>query len=50
MQLAAIFAIDVATYAVMSNHYHVVVRIDGERAQVWSVEEVLRLPTNRRFA
>jgi len=39
--LAALFAIDIAAYAVMSNHYHIVVRIDRERALDWSVDEVL---------
>ena len=41
-ELAHIFAIDVAAYAVMSNHYHVVLRIDCERAQAWSDEQVLQ--------
>ena len=41
-QLAGVFAIDVAAYAVMSNHYHLVIRIDAERAQGWGREEVLR--------
>lgn len=41
-QLAGVFAIDVAAYAVMSNHYHLVLRVDVERAQGWSNEEVLR--------
>ena len=41
-QLAALFAVDVATYAVMSNHYHIVVRVDQKRASEWSIEEVLR--------
>jgi hypothetical protein len=40
-RLSAIFAIDVAACAVMSNHYHVVVRIDRERVLGWSVDEVL---------
>ena len=41
LQLASVFAIDVAAYAVMSNHYHIVLRIDAERAAEWSIEEVL---------
>ena len=41
-QLAGVFAIDVAAYAVMSNHYHLVLRVDAERARGWSHEEVLR--------
>jgi REP element-mobilizing transposase RayT len=40
-ELAHVFAIDVAAYAVMSNHYHVVTHIDRERAQGWSPDEVL---------
>jgi REP element-mobilizing transposase RayT len=41
MQLAAVFSIDVAAYAIMSNHYHIVMRIDRERALAWSLGEVL---------
>jgi putative transposase len=40
-ELAEIFAIDVCAYAVMSNHYHVVLRVDSARAQGWSDEEVI---------
>lgn len=41
-QLSTVFAIDIAAYAVMSNHYHLVVRIDGQRVKQWSDDEVLR--------
>ena len=40
-QLASIFTIDVAAYAVMSNHYHIVLRIDRARAHALSDDEVL---------
>lgn len=40
-QLASIFTIDIAAYAIMSNHYHIVVRIDAERGQALSDEDVL---------
>ena len=41
-QLAAIFTIDVAAYAVMNNHYHIVVRVDNERPDQLSTEEVVK--------
>ncbi|RQO62497.1 transposase [Paucibacter sp. KBW04] len=41
-RLAAGFAIDVAAYAVMSNHYHLVVRVNPQSAAQWSEKEVAR--------
>ena len=41
-QLAGVFTIDVAAYAVMSNHYHIVVRVDNERSCGLSTEEVMQ--------
>ncbi|MFT7564595.1 MAG: putative transposase, partial [Bacteroidia bacterium] len=38
--LADIFAIDLCAYAVMSNHYHVVIRINTEQAAQWSDRQV----------
>ncbi len=40
--LAGVFAIDVCAYAVMSNHYHLVVRLAPEKAKDWSEAEVVR--------
>ncbi|MCL1050779.1 transposase [Shewanella abyssi] len=39
--LGGIFAIDIATYAVMSNHLHLVLRIDIELANNWTDREVV---------
>ena len=36
-----VFAIDVAAYAVMSNHYHVVLHINKAKSDAWSDEEVI---------
>jgi REP element-mobilizing transposase RayT len=41
LKLASVFAVDIAAFAVMSNHYHLVVRVDKERGQAWSDDEVL---------
>ena len=41
-ELASVFTIDVAAYAVMSNHYHAVVRVDKARALALDDEAVLR--------
>lgn len=39
--LANLFAIDLCAYAVMSNHYHLVLRVDRERAKAWTDSEVI---------
>ena len=41
-QLTAIFAIDICAYAVMSNHYHVVVHVDAARTRSWTEHEVVK--------
>ena len=39
--LAEVFAIKIASYAILSNHYHLVVYIDVKAPQQWSTDEVL---------
>tara|TARA_Y100001934_G_scaffold258185_1_gene328117 strand:+ start:13889 stop:14860 length:972 start_codon:yes stop_codon:yes gene_type:complete len=41
-QLQSIFAVDIAAYAIMSNHYHLVVHIDAQATKEWSNDEVIR--------
>ena len=40
-ELVSIFSIDVCAYAVMSNHYHVVLHINQVPAREWTRDEVL---------
>ncbi|MRG36265.1 transposase [Shewanella sp. XMDDZSB0408] len=41
VELATIFAIDICAYAVMSNHLHVVLKVDAGKAKLWTDKEVL---------
>ncbi len=40
-ELANIFAIDVCAYAILSNHYHVVLHVDTEQAKGWTARQVI---------
>jgi REP element-mobilizing transposase RayT len=39
--LADVFAIEICAYAVMSNHYHLVLRVDREKAEAWRHDKVI---------
>ena len=38
--LGKVFAIDIASYAIMSNHFHLVLHIDSDLANSWNLEEL----------
>ena len=40
-ELASAFAVEVCAYAVMSNHYHLVLRVNKEAAENWTEDEVI---------
>lgn len=40
-ELSAIFAIDICAYAVMSNHYHLVLHVNQQEASDWSDKEII---------
>jgi REP element-mobilizing transposase RayT len=40
-RLSSIFAVDLCAYAIMSNHYHLVVHVDQRRAKSWLPQEVV---------
>jgi len=39
-ELSKVFAIDICAYAVMSNHYHLVLHVDSDRINNWSDSEI----------
>jgi len=39
--LSSVFSIDIAAYAIMSNHYHLVLRVNREQAINWSDDDVI---------
>ena len=41
LELTRIFAIEVCSFAVMSNHIHVVLSVDTEACASWSMQDVL---------
>ena len=41
LALGEAFAIDIASYSVMSNHYHLVLFIDRDTAAEWTQEQVI---------
>ncbi|MBL4827758.1 MAG: transposase [Spongiibacteraceae bacterium] len=40
--LSSVFAIDILSYVVMSNHYHIVLKIDALAPKDWSFDEVIQ--------
>ncbi|MBQ4909705.1 transposase [Pseudoalteromonas luteoviolacea] len=39
--LSSVFAIEIAAYAIMSNHYHLVVKVNRQQALGWPDNEVI---------
>lgn len=39
--LSDIFSINIAAYAIMSNHYHAMLHVDKERADQWPMDDVI---------
>lgn len=41
-ELTDVFAIEVCAYAILSNHYHIVLYVDVDKARAWDGDEVFR--------
>ena len=44
-ETAAALALDLCGYAIMSNHYHVVLHVNKPQADIWNMDEII----NRRW-
>ena len=42
LDLSQIFAIDVAAFAIMENHYHLVLHVDNKKSNTWESSEIIR--------
>ncbi|BCE00232.1 transposase [Marinicellulosiphila megalodicopiae] len=42
LKLPTIFAIDIASYAIMNNHYHLVISVNVDKAEAWSKTDVIK--------
>ena len=40
-ELSEVFALDVCAYAILSNHYHVILHVDADKAKSWNQDEVI---------
>ena len=40
--LSSIFSIDIAAFAIMSNHYHIVLKLCPDQSEQWSAQDVLK--------
>jgi REP element-mobilizing transposase RayT len=40
-RLCSVFAVEVCAYAIMSDHYHLVLYVDTDRAKAWTKQEVV---------